>query len=202
MSGQEESGGVAPAQTADTNTGAAALNGKPAESDARERTRQDILTPSAVEARELEQFIDTGHRSPHTLLLFSVLGVVVLIIGLLYFQKLDFYPEGGSWRQFGDESLPFMVENQAKREWGAYRLQPNVVSPPDAPGWPLVLYTKLRLDIYIVAGLVLVLCWVLMRIERAKSRRNDLLAFRALAREIEKLRLRVRELEGGKDEKK
>lgn len=167
-----------------------------------ERSKADILTASPAEARELEQFIDSGHRSPHTLLLLSVIGVILLFCGLLYWDKMDIYPEKGGWRQFGRESLPIMVENQAKREWRAYRLQPGVETPPDSPQWPVELYFKLRMDIYIIAGLVLLLCWVLMRIERAKSRRNDLLAFRALAREIEKLRLRVRELEEKKANQK
>ncbi len=161
--------------------------------------KQDILTPSPAEARELERFIDTGHRSPHTVTLLSFLGIVILLAGLLYWDKLDLYPYQAAterqWQPFGGEVLPMLVKTQHLKEAKAYRLQPGVETAPPDPYWPAVMYGKLRADIFIVAGLALLLGWVMLRIERAKARRNDLLAFRALAREIEKLRLRIRELE-------
>lgn len=161
--------------------------------------KQDILTPTPAEARELERFIDAGHRSSSTVTLLSVFGILVLLAGLLYWDKADLYPYQTAaqrqWQPFGKEVLPTLLKTQHTKETGAYRLQPGVDTPPAEPVWPLVMYGKLRADLFIVAGLTLLLCWVLVRIERSKGRRNDLLAFRALAREVEKLRLRIRDLE-------
>lgn len=159
----------------------------------------DLLIPSAEEARELERFIDSGHRSSHTITLLTLLGMVVLLAGLLYWDKLDLYPYQGAasrqWQPFGEKILPALVKNQHIKEVKSYRLQPGVENAPETPYWPETMYGKLRMDLYIIAAMVLVLCWVLLRIERARGRRNDLLAFRALAREIEKLRLRIHDLE-------
>lgn len=185
----------APAPVAtETDAPASAASAAASDADARAK-KQDILTPSPSEARELERFIDSGHNSSGTIAGFTFLGILFLFCGLLYWDKLDLYQYNEKWMLFGSETLPFLVENQARQERNAYRLQPGVENPPATPAWPQLIYKKMRMDMYVLAGLCILICWVLLRIERAKSRRNDLLAFRALAREVEKLRLRVRELE-------
>lgn len=197
-----QAGGNAPAEggVVEAGTAGSGAGGQPEKG-----RRGDILTPSTEETRELEKFIDAGHRSSSTITLLSIAGVLLVLVGLLYWDKLDIYPyqdvSGRQWQSFGGKVLPTLLRNQHVKEVNSYRLQPNVVTPPEEPFWPRTVYFKLRTDIFLVAGLLLILCWVMLRIERAKGRRNDLLAFRALAREIEKLRLRIRELEGkGKKE--
>lgn len=162
-----------------------------------EKERRDILTPTPEEERELARFVDGGHRSGRTMMVLGFFGIFVFLVALLYWDRLDLSPQPGTgeWQAFGTETLPGLVRTQHLKETKTYRLQPGLENPPPEPIWPEIMYNKLRADIYIIGGMMLVLCWVLVRMERARARRSDLLAFRALAREIEKLRLRIRELE-------
>ena len=50
-------------------------------------------------------------------------------------------------------------------------------------------------------GLVFLLCLIHMRVESAKGQRNDLLLFRTMAREIEKLKERINKIENENSEK-
>jgi len=68
-------------------------------------------------------------------------------------------------------------------------------SSSEPPEWPILMYTKLRKDIYLLAGAAVLLAVVFILIEKAKLHRNDLLVYRCMAREIEKLRQRVKSLE-------
>lgn len=150
---------------------------------------RDILTPSSAEERELAKFIDSGHNSSTTISLLTVLGLIVLLATMLYWDKFDVHPDHGEFVSYKEITLPAMIDNQARKDSLSIK-EDQII---EAPYWPLEMYRKLRFDIYLIGGMIFLLCIILTRIETAKNRRNDLLAFRALAREIEKIRIRLRE---------
>ncbi len=154
---------------------------------------KDILKTPAVEAREMEQLIRRGHSAHAVVGVLTLLGVVVLALGAFFYENY----ENVFYREAKNEPFSHYLKREMEVQLSQERDFHNVSSTdnvPPAPRWPLDLYRKLRLDMYVLAGLAVLLTLVFIYIERAKGRRNDLLVYRALAREIEKLRQRVKEL--------
>ncbi len=162
-----------------------------------------IPAASSAEEAELQRLINSGHSAYSRITIMTIIGVILLFAGLMYWDKLDYYPvgENSKWEKFGAQYLPSLIENANNRQASAYVLKPNVASAPAAPEWPEALYGKLRFDIYIISGLVFLLCLIHMRVESAKGQRNDLLLFRTMAREIEKLKERINKIENENSEK-
>lgn len=162
--------------------------------------KRDLLKTSPVEQAEIEHFIAKGHGAHSTVFLLSLAGILLVFLGAMYWNHFDFYRDGDEYVRFGQTMLPALIENQNTRDWNAYQPRAGVRAKPTAPSWPVVLYRKIRFDSYLIAGLAFLLALVMIHIEKAKMRRNDLLIFRAMAREIEKLRMRLRQLEKEKKE--
>lgn len=154
--------------------------------------KRDLLKTSPAEAAEMQDLIDKGLRAHSTVGALTFAGIVVLLLAGLYYARLDKL-DTQMGVQYSDY-LDNMVRSQYARDCIAF----GAKEPLEHPSWPLRLYLKIRKDIYIISGAVLLLSLVFVLIERAKMRRNSLLVYRALAREIEKLRLRVKQLEGKK----
>ncbi len=156
--------------------------------------RKDILKTPPVEAKEMGALISRGLTAHSVVGFLTFVGIALLIAGLLYF-RFDRLP---GERRFGgkDGVLDQWVRNQVDMDQRTYKRVPT--ETVQIPGWPLMFYRKLRNDIFLLAALVLLLALVFLYIEKAKMRRNDVLVYRALAREIEKLRLRIKRMEAGK----
>lgn len=163
--------------------------------------KRDILKTSPIEQAEIEHFIAKGHSAHSTVFLLSLLGILIVLMGAMYWNHFDYYKDGDEYVRFGRTILPALIENQNKRDWQTYQPRRDVRVPPTPPHWPGIIYSKLRFDSYLIAGLAFLLALIMIHIEKAKMRRNDLLIFRAMAREIEKLRMRLRQLERKKDDK-
>jgi hypothetical protein len=151
----------------------------------------DITATPASEAQEVDRLLKAGHNAPSLVALLTGLGVGLLLLLGLYYGRYDVYPLENRTVAF-PAYLDTLVENQVVKDrvtYGARR-------PSDFPVWPEVLYGKLRMDIYLVAGGAFLLAFLFVQIALARARRNDLLVYRALGREVEKLRRRVAELEG------
>ncbi|MBN2713103.1 MAG: hypothetical protein JXR97_11835 [Planctomycetes bacterium] len=157
------------------------------------KDRKDILNTPQPEAEEMDQLINKGLTAHNTISFLTVLSILVIGLGVLYF-KFDKFAPGQSYA----DKLQVMIDTQSDKDFRAYRFGDDVYRP----NWPLNLYKKIRSEIFLVSLLVLVICAVFIYIEKAKMRRNDILVYRAMAREVEKLRLRIKKLEGGekKDE--
>ena len=151
----------------------------------------DPLVPSALEKRELERFLNGGHRTHTTIFLWSFLGIAVFLGAMLYWNTFDYIrdPNTEQWQPFND-TLGFALKNQVSRDYSAVQRGKS----PSTPRWPLTLYHKARFDTYLIGGVALLLALIIAKIEGAKAHRRELLIFRALLRENEKLRLRVQEL--------
>lgn len=166
--------------------------GTSAASPAPLREEKDILQTPPVEAEEIEEFIQKGSNAHNTVGILTLVGVLILIGALLYFERLDVIRHQRAWVDY-PALLQEQIENQVRKDQATYVVRRGQGS--QTPIWPLQLYRKLRFDLYLVAGFALLLALVFIHIEKAKLQRNDLLLYRSLAREIEKLRLRLKELE-------
>ncbi len=155
--------------------------------------KRDLLKTSPAEAREMENLIARGHQAHNVVGALTFVGIAVLIVVGLYYEKLDKLGVGDMPYRYPDY-LQQLVQNQVKKDRDTYGAR----KPSSVPEWPRALYVKLRMDLYIIAGASLLLALIFVHIEKAKLRRSDLLVYRALAREIEKLRTRIKQLEGGK----
>lgn len=151
----------------------------------------DPLKTPPEEARELEALIAAGQRATGTVGALTLVGVLLLAAVFLYYRHLDYTRDNGSFLLF-PTYLDWLLENQTRRDRETYVTRQTA---SEVPQWPLAVYGKLRGDLYLVAGLMLALALVFTHMERAKGQRGQLLVYRSAAREIEKLKLRVRELE-------
>lgn len=152
--------------------------------------KQDLLKTPAVEAAEMDMIIQQGANAHNLAALLTFVGIFVLLAGL-YYYRMDKWPGG---RRYQDV-LKVQLQTQTEKDKAAYLTNESV---PYIATWPLDFYDKVRDDMFMIAALTLILCGIFVFIEKAKLRRADLLVYRAMAREIEKMRLRIKELEGGK----
>lgn len=157
--------------------------------------KNDSLTPVYAEKMELESFLRHGYRTGTRIMLLTLLGLGLFLAAMLYWQEFDYFPNAnnGEWMPYASEILPYELRHQTEREWATYAPRPQVLTPT-VEKWPLQLYKKLRFDIYVIAGLVFLLGFIVAKIENAKAHRRELLILRALLREIEKNRPRKKEL--------
>ncbi len=164
-----------------------------AESAAAEHLHErDLLACPPEEAREMEQFVHGAIKAPSRIALFTILGILILAIGLLYFRRYDIVREQGQWQKF-PALMDKLIENQMRKDAEVYVVRKNTEA--ELPSWPQVMYGKLRQDGFLAAGLMLLLALVFIRSERARLHRNDLLVYRSMAREVERLKHRIKELE-------
>lgn len=161
------------------------------EEEKKQEAKKDLLKTTPDEAKEMDDLIKKGHQAHNTVGILTIIGIALLAIGGLYY-RYDRMP--GESRSFS-KRLDTMVANQMEQDVNAFRKSKSIV----AAYWPRELYQKLRRDIYMLCGLALLLLLVFVHMEKAKLKRSDLLVYRAMAREIEKLRLRLKQLEGGKE---
>jgi len=156
----------------------------------------DSLTPGAVEKRELENFLNRGYRTHTVIYLLSFVGLLLFLAAMLYWNTFDYFkdPHSGEWRPYVGEILRFDLKNQAGRDYTTFQPRANVKGPRPAH-WPVKMYAKVRFDIYLISGVVLLLALIAIKIEGAKAHRRELLILRALLRENEKLRLHLKEME-------
>ncbi len=156
--------------------------------------KREMLKAPPEEARELEEFVKEGLSAHQTAGRYMILAILVLAAAFLYWDKLDYVHTDLGFQAFGDKVLPRLLNEANDRAWATYQPRSRA-ERPEPPRWPVGLYNKIRFDIYLVGLLLLLFGWMLLRIERVKMQRNDLLVYRSMAREIEKLRLRVRQLQ-------
>lgn len=147
------------------------------------------------EARDLADLIAAGHRSAGLTSMWTVAGValVLLAFSCYYFDRMP----GASNEPF-ERTLERHVALQAERDYNAYRHGPGATGLMVAE-WPMEAQRRSHEDAFLAAGLALLIGFVFLQIERAKLRRQDLLVYRALAREVEKLRMEVRRRGKGED---
>ena len=157
---------------------------------------KDLLKTPPEEAKELEALIAQGHQAHNRVGFLTFLGILVLALTLWYF-KSDNLPFDKVDRSY-PEHLQHLVKNYVEEDLKA---QEGGKRERAVPRYPQQLYAKLRTDIYFVSGIGLLLAVLFVYMEKAKTTRNHLLVYRALAREIEKLRLRLKEAEGGRKKK-
>lgn len=158
-----------------------------------------ITEPSAGEIADLQALLKSAHTAYRRIGYLTLLGVVIFISGLLYYGRLDYYPleRGDRWVDFSAEYLPTLVENDRAMLEDTFVFSPGVSKLERPQRWPEIMYCKLRFDIYFFGVMVFLLCLVCLKIASARSKKNDLLVFRTMAREIERLRTRVQSLESG-----
>ncbi len=153
--------------------------------------KRDLLKTPPVEAEEMERLISKGHQAHNVVGALTFVGIVVLAAVGLYYSRLDKLGTGEGDKRF-PAYLDHLVHNQMQKDRETYVTRGDSIQPI----WPRQLYLKLRQDIYLLAGAALLLAVIFIHVEKAKMRRNDLLVYRALAREVEKLRMRIKTLEG------
>lgn len=153
---------------------------------------QDVLKTPSEEAREMEQFLAAAQNAHVRVGWLTLLGVLLLASLVMYFGRFDYARDNGRWQKF-PSILSTLVENQTAKDRQTYVTRKGAES--FVPVWPERMYLKLRLDMFLAGGVVLLMSLVFLLSEKAKLQRNDLLVFRAMAREIERLRQRVKALE-------
>jgi len=153
---------------------------------------RDLLSCPPEEARELEQFVESALRAPRRIALYTLLGILILATSLLYFRRFDVVREQSRWQSFPGV-MDKLLENQLRKDAEIYVVRKNTET--GIPSWPQTMYRKLRQDGFLAAGAMLLLALVFIRSERARLHRNDLLVYRSMAREVERLKRRVNELE-------
>ncbi|MCX7934106.1 MAG: hypothetical protein N3A66_02470 [Planctomycetota bacterium] len=157
------------------------------------KDERDLLKTSPEEAKELEALIERGYRAHNRAGFFSFLSLTLVVLAVAFY-KFDWLPtdqtEGRTFR----DHLHILVRNHEEER--LYAKNAAVV-----PRYPEVIYARLRQEAFLVAGLALLLALAMLHAEKARIDREHLLMFRALAREIEKLRLRLKLEEGGREKK-
>ena len=146
----------------------------------------DPLTPSEAESKELETLLDSGQRASNTIGALTVVGLFVLFVAFVIYHS-DRTPGNTPFV----ETLNEFVHNQAVKDFRAAR----GLDDQKTPVWPISMYRHLRADAFIAAGLALALAVLFLLVERARGKRQALLVYRDLGREIERLRQRVKDLE-------
>lgn len=153
---------------------------------------RDLLACPPEEAREMEQFVEGAIKAPGRIALYTILGVLILAVTLLYFRRFDVVREQNQWQRF-PAVMDRLLENQLRKDAEVYVVRKSMET--EVPSWPQAMYGKLRQDGFLAAGAMLLLALVFIRSERARLHRNDLLVYRSMAREVERLKRRVNELE-------
>lgn len=153
------------------------------------KDKKDLLNTPAPEAAEMDALLNAGLQAHNRIGFLTFIGVILIIAGVL-FWRTDRITGDRAYADILDQA----VRTQADKDYRAYRMGEDAY----APKWPIEMYQNLREQIFGIAALTLALAFVFLFIERARMRRSDVLVYRAMAREIEKLRLRVKQLEGKK----
>lgn len=159
--------------------------------------RNDVTNSPQFEAKELEKLLRKGHQAHATIGLLTVIGVLILGGAFLYHQPKFDYSQVDERRVRFPEYLDRLVENQVEKDRAAYVTKGVSL----VPRWPDLLYAKLRKDIFLLAGAGFLLTLIFVHIGLAKTYRNNVLVYRGLGREVEKLRRRLKALEGNGDDK-
>lgn len=187
-------GEITPAVNSTPETNSTPTNSPPEANS--EGVKRDPLKTPLHEASEIEALIRGGHSSHIVVGLLTIIGLAIIATGFgLYKFDTLFFAEGK-----GDQTFAQWLKLQVDKDQADFRRSLKNKNGSTAKlTWPVPFYHKQRRDIYLVGGLVAALALIFSLIERAKMRRQDLLVYRAMAREVEKLRLRVRLLEGKKN---
>ncbi len=177
----------APLQSSPPNTST------PDSERAEKKGEKDILKTSPEEAKELEALIERGYRAHTRAGFFSFLSLALLIAAVAFY-KVDWLPTDKTEGRAFIDHLHILVRNHEEER--LYAKNAAVV-----PRYPEVMYERLRQEAFLIAGLALLLALAMLHAEKSRIDREHLLMFRALAREIEKLRLRFKSEEKGRDKK-
>lgn len=149
--------------------------------------RHALLDTPPPEAKEMDALLQSGLQAHNTIGFLTFVGIIAIGLGMLYWR---------SDRVSGDipyaNTIDQQVRDQAEKDMRSYLADEQVYYPD----WPIEMYQKLRDELFSVALVTLLLALLFIHIERARMRRSDVLVYRALGREIEKLRLRIKKLEG------
>ena len=154
-----------------------------------EDVRNDPAEEAAEECRADEEwngYAEAGRRGRLSTGAFTLVVVALLAFGLLQlrYDRLGDQVPGGVL-------LDREVQIQTSDELRAIRDG----EPLPVPEWPTRFYKRLREDAAFWGLLALVGAWVMVRGERARARRGDYLAHRAMRKEVDGLRRRLSELE-------
>ena len=143
---------------------------------------------SPGEVRELEALLASGERAGNTLGALAVAGFILLFTAFVVY-RCDRVPGEPPYRA----TLADLVAHQAGRDFRAARGEGDW----QTPAWPMALHGRLRAEAYLAAAFALAFARIFSLRERARARRQALLLYRDLGREIERLKRQVDRLEGG-----